>query len=357
MTRRPPAVDLRSDTVTRPTAGMTAAMVGATVGDDVFGDDPTVIALQERVAALVGKEAALFVPSGTMANQLAVRAHCRSGDEVLAHARSHVFNYESGAAAALAGVQLRVLDSDDGSLPVEVLEASVHGDEDAHLAPTRLVCFENTQNGCGGVVVPERNVEAVAAIARARGLAMHLDGARLMNASLATGRPPGALAAPFDTVSLCFSKGLGAPVGSALCGSSELIRRAHRFRKMYGGGMRQAGILAAAGLYALEHHVERLADDHRRARRLAEALAGMPGAVVDLERVQTNLVYFALHPGHSLGRPAADGRPGIVHALAQRGVLITGSPARLRAVTHLDVDDRGLDRAIDALGELLSAPV
>ena len=340
-------IDLRSDTVTRPTAAMKQAMVTAELGDDVFGDDPTVAALEERAAGLLGKEAALYVPSGTMANQLALRVHTQPGDEVIAHARCHIHNYESGAPAALWGVTVRAVDSADGSLPEEQVLAALHTDSDPHLAPTRLVCFENTHNACGGTVVPQEAIERVARLARGNGLGVHLDGARLLNAAVASGRTAADLARSADTVSLCLSKGLGAPVGSVLAGPLALIRRARRFRKMLGGGMRQAGIIAAAGLWALEHNVSRLADDHRRARHLAEALAAMPGVSIDLPRVQTNIVYFGVDPTHPLAAHLGA-------RLAEAGVLVTGHGLRYRAVLHLQVDDAQTERAIATLRGLLS---
>ncbi len=346
-------IDLRSDTVTRPTAAMRAAMASAEVGDDVFRDDPTVLALEARVAALLGKEAALFVPSGTMANQLAVRVHCPPGTELICHTGAHVYNYEGGA-AALAGVQVRPIESADGLLPVESLDRAFHDHCDAHLAPTACVALENTHNACGGVALAESGVRLVASWARARNLALHLDGARLWNASAALQRPVGELAAPFDTVSVCFSKGLGAPVGSALAGSHEAIRRALRYRKALGGGMRQVGVLAAAAAHALDHHLPLLVHDHRRARVLAEALVATPGLTCDLTRVQTNLVYFGTEAGHPFGALDASGRPALVGLLAERGVLITGSATRLRAVLHLDIDDAALGEVLAALTSLRS---
>jgi threonine aldolase len=310
------------------------------------------LALERRVASLLGKEAALYVPSGTMANQLAIRVHTRPGDEVISHAGAHLYNYESGAQAALAGIAIRPIASGDGSLPLEQVRASLHLSDDPHFAPTSLICFENTHNGCGGAVVPPENVTAVAALARAHDIALHLDGARLMNAAEAAGETPASLAMPFDTVSICLSKGLGAPVGSVLAGPHREITQALRFRKMYGGAMRQAGVLAAAGLYALDHHVERLRDDHRRARRLAEALAVTPGYLIDLAQVQTNLIYFDLDPNHGLGRA---GGSALVVRLAEEGIFITGGAHRLRAVTHLDVDDDGLDRAIASFRRVAAA--
>ncbi|MSP92300.1 MAG: low-specificity L-threonine aldolase [Myxococcales bacterium] len=349
----PHIVDLRSDTVTRPTAAMRAVMAAAPVGDDVFDDDPSVHFLQDKVAELLGKESALFVPSGTMANQLAVRAHCRPGDEAVLHARSHVFNYEGGAAAALSGVTLRPIDSMDGSLGAAAVAAALHLGDDPHLAPTRLIAYENTHNGCGGVVLDPVDVDAVCALARRHGLGLHLDGARLYNAAIASGTSIAALAAPFDTVSLCLSKGLGAPVGSLLAGDRGRIAHARRWRKAMGGGMRQAGILAAAGTYALDHHVERLADDHARARRFAASIATIDGLRVDVGQVQTNLVYFDVDPASpAVRRWSADvGAMRVVLAarLRERGVWIAGTAARLRAVFHLDVDDGGLERALAAL--------
>lgn len=343
-----PAVDLRSDTVTRPTPEMRRAMIDAPLGDDVFGDDPSVNALEAEAAELLGKERALFVPSGTMANQLALRAQTRLGDEVLLHHKSHIFNYESGAAPAISGLSLRTLDSPDGTLDPQAVAENLHLSDDPHFAPTTLVCFENTHNGCGGCVLPRANVDAVAALVRPHGIGLHLDGARLMNAAVASGVEARELAAPFDTVSLCLSKGLGCPVGSVLAGSNDTIARAYRFRKMLGGGMRQAGLLAAAGSHALAHHVARLADDHRRARQLAEALAGMPGVSVALDRVHTNLVYFQLSDDHPLAGLEESGQSKLVVALAAHDVWITGGVHRLRAVTHLDVDDAALEHTLCA---------
>ena len=348
-------IDLRSDTVTRPTAAMRAAMAAAAVGDDVFGDDPSVIALEQRVAALLAKEAGLFVPSGVMANQIAVRLHARPGQEAIVHAGCHIYNYEGGAAAALSGVTLRPLGSPDGTLPPDEVRLHIHGSADPHLAVTRLIAFENTHNACGGAIVPQANVLAVAAIARAAGLALHLDGARLLNAAVASATAAADLAQPFDTVSLCLSKGLGAPVGSVLAGPAGLIAEARRIRKLFGGGMRQAGVLAAAGLHALEHHVLRLADDHRRARRLAEVIARTAGLTCNLGQVQTNLVYFDITPDHPAMRQPTDARLRLTAALRERGLLVAGGPLRLRAVTHLDVGDADIDHAAAILGEAVGA--
>lgn len=331
-------VDLRSDTVTRPTADMREAMLAATVGDDVFGEDPTVNALEARVAALLGKEAALFTSSGTMANQLAIACSTRPGDEVIVGEGAHVAFYEVGAAAALSGVQFAIAGA-GGFFDADELEAARK--PPAYYYPrTSLVCLENTHNRSGGRVLEPARVTEVAERARAHGLAMHLDGARLWNACIALGQEPGSLAAPFDTVSVCFSKGLGAPVGSMLVGPAELVLRARRLRKMWGGGMRQAGMLAAAAAHALDHHRARLADDHRRAQALA---AGLHGGAMQVPTPDTNVVLVSLR-GH-----AAD----VVARAKERGVLVSEwAPRQLRLVTHLDVDDASIERAIGVLREV-----
>ena len=327
-------VDLRSDTVTRPTPGMREAMARAEVGDDVFGDDPTVNRLQERIAAMLGKEAALFLPSGTQSNLAAVMSHCGRGDEMIVGQMAHTYRWEAGGAAVLASVQPQPLEHQpDGTLALADIEAAIKPD-DPHFARTRLLCLENT---LGGKVLPQSYMGDATALARRHGLATHLDGARLFNAATALGVPAGDIAQHFDSVSVCFSKGLGAPVGSALCGSRELIERARRVRKMLGGGMRQAGVLAAAALYALDHHLERLADDHALARRLAEGLRGIPGLVV--EPPETNMVFVEV----DRGRAAA-----LLEHLKAQGVLATGL-YRLRFVTHLDLDADGIDHAIAAI--------
>lgn len=342
-------IDLRSDTVTRPSAAMRAAMAAAEVGDDVHGDDPTVIRLQEHAARLLGKESALFFPSGTMANQAAVRAQTQRGDEVYLHAQAHLMFYEQGA-TTLSGVQLRCFDSDDGTLDLARMEAYVHNDDDVHFAPTRLVCLENTHTHCGGVIVPYAHLQAVRAFCDRHGLALHLDGARLGNAVAATGISFADYAALCDTVSLCLSKGLGAPVGSVLAGSAATIAAARRARKVYGGGMRQAGIVAAGGLYAIEHNVARLADDNRRARVLAEALVAVPGLEVDLARVQTNMV---LADTRTAGLPAAE----LVERLRTYGVLgLAEGVWTVRFVTHLDVDDEDVAAAVTAVRQILTVP-
>ncbi len=339
-----PLIDLRSDTVTQPTPAMRRAMAEAEVGDDVFGDDPTVQRLEARVAELLGKEAALFVPSGTMANQLAVRVQTEPGDEILVEGEAHLYYYEAGAPAALSGVMCRCLPGRRGVFTAADLEAALRPG-DVHFPPTRLVCVENTHNRGGGKLWPLDTLRAVAAGARRHGLRLHLDGARLWNASVASGVPECDYAALFDTVSVCFSKGLGAPVGSALAGPAELIARARRFRKMFGGGMRQVGILAAGALYALEHHRTRLAEDHARARRLAETLAALPGAALDPATVETNLVYFRV-----TRQPAAE----VVAALAAEGVRVLASgPDTIRAVPHLNVTDAEFARALEVFCRVL----
>ena len=324
-------IDLRSDTVTRPTPAMRDAMARAELGDDVFGDDPTVNALQAAVAARLGKEAALFVPTGTMSNLCGLMAHCQRGDEYLVGQMAHTYRWEGGGAAVLGSIQPQPLAQQaDGSIALADIEAAIKPD-DAHFAMTRLLALENTW---GGQVLPQSYVEAACALAHGRGLATHLDGARLFNAAVASGRTPAELAAPFDSVSVCFSKGLGTPAGSALVGSKELIARAHRVRKMLGGGMRQAGVLAAAALHALDHHVERLAEDHAHARLLAEGLQGLDG--VSVTPPQTNIVFVDIVPEKARG---------LVERLKAGGVLCTGL-YRVRLVTHLDLSRADIERAI-----------
>lgn len=333
-------VDLRSDTVTKPTAAMREAMARAEVGDDVFGDDPTVNALQERIAAMLGKEAALFVPSGTQSNLIAIMSHCGRGDEYIVGQMAHTYRWEAGGAAVLGSVQPQPLEHQaDGTLALNDIAAAIKPD-DAHFARSRLLCLENT---LGGKALSLAYMAEATALVRQRGLATHLDGARLFNAATALGVPAREIAQHFDTVSVCFSKGLGAPVGSALCGSKALIKSAHRWRKMLGGGMRQAGVLAAAALHALDHHVRRLADDHTLAKRLAAGLSALPH--IQVEAPQTNIVFADVQ-----GERAA----GLMEHLKSRGVLATGL-YRLRFVTHLDVDAEGVDRAIAAVREHLTA--
>jgi threonine aldolase len=341
------AIDLRSDTVTRPTAAMREAMARAEVGDDVYGEDPTARALEARIAEICGKEAALFVPSGTMGNQLAIMAHTRRGDEVVIGEGAHCAWYESGAAPALSGVQFAVA-GQGGLFTADELEAAIK--PDAYYHPrTSLVALENTHNRAGGRVFPHGDVVRIAAAARARGLAVHIDGARIWNASVATGLAVSELLWPADTASVCFSKGLGAPVGSALVGPRELIVRAHRFRKMLGAGMRQVGVLAAAALHALEHHRAKLVDDHRRAAALARSLAGCKGALVDLSAVETNIVKIEL-PGLDAGRASS--------LAAERGLLLNPTgPHTLRAVLHLDIDDEQAAAAASILADVIASLV
>lgn len=323
-----PRYDLRSDTVTRPSPDMKRAMMEAPLGDDVLGDDPTVKRLEALLAERLGKEAALFFPSGTQANQTAIHVQTERGAEVLVERRAHVFNYEAGAPAALSGVQLHPIDTADGVLRVAELAGRVRS-TDVHHPQTRLVCLENTHNGHGGRVWPIEEMEAVGDWARAVGLAVHLDGARLFNAVVASGVPAARWAACADTVSVCLSKGLGAPVGTCLAGTAETIVRARRVRKRWGGGMRQVGILAAAGIYALEHNVERLAEDHAAARGIAEGLARVEGLRVDPAGVHSNILLIEVERG------AAE---DLVRALGGQGVdVLAVGPATIRAVLHLDV--------------------
>jgi len=337
-------VDLRSDTVTQPTAAMRAAMMSAPLGDDVFADDPTVNALQERIADMLGFEAALFVPTGTQSNLCGIMAHCQRGDEFIVGQLAHCYRWEGGGAAVLGSVQPQPLQNQsDGSLDLQAIEDAIKPD-DAHFAKSRLLCLENT---LGGKLLPFDYVQSATQLAQDRGLLRHLDGARLFNAAVAQAAITGStaqqearrIAQCFDSVSVCFSKGLGAPVGSALCGSREFIGRAHRVRKMLGGGMRQSGVLAAAALHALDHHIERLADDHALAKRLAQGLQAIEGLAV--EAPHTNIVFVDLQ-GAARQRSAA-----LMDHLQDSGVRATGL-YRLRFVTHLDVDAAGIDKTIAA---------
>jgi threonine aldolase len=335
-------IDLRSDTVTRPTPAMREAIARAEVGDDVFGDDPTVNALQERMAQMLGKEAALFMPTGTQSNLCALMSHCQRGDEYIVGQMAHTYRWEAGGGAVLGSIQPQpIAHQADGTLALTDIEASIKPD-DPHFARSRLLCLENT---LGGRLMPMAYLKGATALARQHGLSTHLDGARLFNAAVGMGGDPRAnaraMADLFDSVSVCFSKGLGAPAGSALVGSKELIARARRVRKMAGGTMRQAGILAAAAMFALDHHVDRLADDHVRARRLADALQGLPG--VNVQSPQTNMVFI------DLPRERA---ATVVARLREQGVLSTGL-YQLRLVTHLDVNDQDIDTAIAVLRQAL----
>jgi threonine aldolase len=331
-------IDLRSDTKTRPGDEMRRMMAAAPVGDDESGEDPTVNRLQEHAADLFGKEAALFFPTGTMSNQVALRVQANAGDEVFIHARSHIVQWEMGAAAALSGLQLRQFDSPDGTLDGEELELYVRTDEDADDSVTRVVSLENTHNAAGGVVYPQEKIREMRSFCDRHGLGLHLDGARVFNAHVATGLSLRELAEPFDSLNACLSKGLGAPVGSLLLGSEGLVRRAVRYRLQFGGAMRQVGIVAAGGLYALEHNIARLADDHRRARDLAGRLASVPGLAVDVGRVQTNMVIAD-------PRPAGLTADQVVAAAAPAGLLADPNPYGIRFVTHLDVDDADIEEA------------
>jgi threonine aldolase len=345
-----PMIDLRSDTVTKPSAAMRDAMAQAEVGDDVFGEDPTVNRLQEVAARLMGKEAALFVPSGTMANQLAVRLHTKPGDEMIVEAGAHIVRYESGAAAGLSGVQTCWLAGTRGVLQPDQIEAAIRPG-DYHNPPTALISLENTHNRGGGAIYPLQTTISIRKIAEPRGIAMHLDGARLFNAVVATGIPAAEYARHFDTVSFCLSKGLGAPVGSLICADAARIVTLRRLRKMFGGGMRQAGILAAAGLYALEHNIDRLAEDHRQAKRLAAALAGIPGIAIDPDQVETNIVVFDIRETQQSASEA-------LARLKAHGVLLVAfGPTTLRAVTHLDVSSDQIEQACTILRKVfISSP-
>jgi len=332
-------IDLRSDTVTRPTAGMRKAMELAEVGDDVYGEDPTINRLQALAARMLGKEAALFVPSGTMSNLLSLLAHCARGDEYIAGLDAHIYRWEGGGGAIFGGIQPQPLDFEpDGTLDLAKVSRAVKS-PDHHHAVTRLLCLENTQ---GGRVLPLDYLDRAFDCARSHGLALHLDGARLFNAAVALGVPAARIAAHFDTVSVCLSKGLGAPVGSVLCGSAELVDKAHRWRKVAGGGMRQSGILAAAGIYALEHNVERLAEDHRNARALAAGLAEVEGLWVT--PAHTNILFVT---------PPAGSAAPLREALAAEGILLGGGD-NLRLVTHLDVSAQDVARTVEAFQRFFS---
>jgi threonine aldolase len=329
-------VDLRSDTVTRPTPEMREAMAKADVGDDVFGEDPAVNELQRRVAKMVNKEAALFVPSGTMANLLAIKSQTQPADTAILHLDSHPFNYESGGMAMIAGVMTKTLGGDYGILSPEAVQSALCLNPDHHYSPTTFVAIENTTNRGGGAIYPIETVTEIGRIARENGLKAHCDGARIFNAVVESGVPIDGYATHVDTIAFCFSKGLGAPAGSILAGPQETIELAHRYRKMLGGGMRQAGILAAAALHALDHHVARLKEDHRRARQFREALEGVHGIEFPLPS-PTNIVYVQV----------PDAMEFIGH-IGERGVLVLPvGNRRIRCVFHLDIDDDGLARAID----------
>ncbi len=334
-------IDLRSDTVTRPTPAMRKAMAEAEVGDDVFGEDPTVNALQEKVANLLRKEAALFVPSGTMANQLAIKSHTQPGDEVVIEASSHPYNFEGGAGAALSGVQFQCLKGERGILDASQIEEAIRP-ADHHFPVTKLICLENTHNRGGGSIYPLEKMAKIYRLAKSKGLLLHLDGARLWNASIATGINPYEYAQCADSVSVCLSKGLGAPIGSLVAGSKSFIDRVHRFRKMFGGGMRQVGIIAAAGIYALNHHLERLKEDHRNAKRLAVGLKEFKGVSIDPKHVETNIVIFDVTQTGMTGSQVAE-------AMKKEGVLIHAfGKTQIRLVTHLDVSAEDIEKVLKA---------
>jgi threonine aldolase len=340
----PAPIDLRSDTVTKPTPGMRAAMAAAEVGDDVIDVDPTVERLQSRCAELLGKEAAIFVPSGTMANQIAVRLHCQAGDELICDVESHIYNYEQGAFAQLTGVATRTVEGRYGVMTVEQLRDLIRPDNE-HMVRTRLVWIENTHNRGAGRVQPHENLAEICRWAEQNGLRRHLDGARLFNAEVASGIPVADWARHFDTVSVCFSKGLGAPVGSALAGPRDLIRLARRHRKVLGGGMRQAGIIAAGALYALENNVQRLAEDHANAQRLAEAIRATEGLTLQPPEIDTNMVIFKVDPAVATAAQ-------LVSRLQESGVLVLAfGPTKIRAVTHLDVTEAEVRRAGEIIRE------
>jgi threonine aldolase len=335
-------IDLRSDTVTKPTPAMLVAMTTAKLGDDVFGEDPTIIELERRVASMFGKEAGLFVPSGTMSNQIAVRIHCRPQDEILIESTSHIYLWEAGGPAALSGVTCRTLDGRFGLLDVSDFKDKIRPD-DVHAVRTRLVCLENTHNRGGGTVYPLATIASISEWARANKLAMHLDGARIWNAMIATDVSPLEWGRHFDTVSVCFSKGLGTPVGSALLGSREDISFGRRIRKLFGGGMRQAGILAAACLYALDNNVNRIKEDHENAQLLAAAISSVPGLTLVPPRVETNLVWFEVSAKLGTAREVAD-------CLLKGGVKVAVLGKQIiRAVAHLDVSRNDCIRASEVI--------
>jgi threonine aldolase len=341
-----PVIDLRSDTVTLPSDEMRRAMAEAPVGDDVFGEDPTIRRLETTAAERTGKEAALFVTSGTMSNLVAIMSHCGRGDEAIVGSESHILHYEVAGAAGVAGVQLRAVPNDArGRIDPSVVEATIRG-ENVHTPSTSLLCIENTHNRCGGAVVPVEDIEALADVAHQHGVRVHIDGARIFNAAAALGTSVATVVTPADSIGFCLSKGLGAPVGSVLCGSGEFIARARKMRKMVGGGMRQGGIIAAAGVYALEHMVDRLADDHANAKLLARGLAELPTIDLDPETIETNIVIFGVR-GDWLG---------FARSMKQAGVLSTiTAPGRLRMVTHFGIERADIEEALQRVRHAASA--
>ncbi|MFC1481504.1 threonine aldolase family protein [Candidatus Neomarinimicrobiota bacterium] len=339
-------IDLRSDTLTKPSPEMREAMMAAPVGDDVFGEDPTINELQDEVARLLGKEAALLVPSGTMSNQLAIKTHTNPADEVICELGAHIMNYESAGPAFHSQVQLQPLHGERGIFTAEQVEEVIRP-INVHQPPSRLIAIENTANRAGGTIFPLDEIEAISQVAQQHNLGLHMDGARLMNAVVATGIPAAKWSSPFDSVSICLSKGLGAPVGSVLAGSKDFITRAHRYRKLFGGGMRQAGILAAAGLFALKHQVDDLRLDHQRAKTLAECLANLPGILINPDHVETNIVIFTVDEDKFSGDEAEQ-------RLRQAGVnCLAFSKQKVRLVTYRDLSAQDIEGALKIFKEVL----
>ena len=339
-------IDLRSDTVTQPTEGMRKAMLEAEVGDDVLGDDPTVIKLQNKAAELLGKEAALYVPSGTMSNIVATRTHTSPGDEIVTEAHSHIYRYEGGAFAALSGCSVALVDGKNGLMTSEQVSSSIRKAEGSlsHYPNGSLVCVENTAQGGGGSVYSQEAIDDICKVAREKDCKLHMDGARLFNASVASNTDPARMVRDFDSISICLSKGLGAPIGSVLVGSKEDLAQAHRWRKMFGGGMRQAGMMAAAGIYALENNIDRLREDHRRARKFAEALVEMPNFSVNLDTVQSNIVYIGVGKGRS---------KQMIEKLAKQDIdILDTDDSTIRAVFHLHIGDEDLEKIIEVFAQL-----
>lgn len=342
-------VDLRSDTVTKPTDEMRQLIATAKVGDDVLGDDPTIIALQNMISELLGKEAALFVPSGTMSNAIAIRTHTKPGDEIITESTSHIYIYEGGGYAALSGCSVALVPGKLGIMTPEDVEKAIRKSDGSlgHFPNGSLVCVENTSNRGGGTCYSQENLDAIAKVAHQNDCAVHMDGARLFNAAIATGTTPARIVRDYDSISICLSKGLGSPVGSLLVGSSEFIAQAHRWRKMFGGGMRQAGVIAAAGIYALEHNISRLDDDHKRANKLASAINEMEMFSVNIEGVQTNMVYIEINGDLNANQVVEKLAEHDVHVLALGDNL-------LRAVTHIHITDEDINKSINAFKTISS---
>jgi threonine aldolase len=336
-------IDLRSDTVTRPSKAMREAIFAAEVGDDIYGEDPTVNKLQEKCAALTGKEKALFVTSGCLGNQLAIKAQTVPGDEVMCESESHIFNYETAAPSVISQVQMVTIPGKNGAMEISEISKRVRSSE-YYFPKTRLICLENTHNRAGGTILPVENIKAVSEFAVKNGIKVHIDGARIFNASVETGISVKEYAGHADSISFCFSKGLGAPVGSILCGDAEFITRAHKWRKILGGGMRQAGILAAAAIYALDNNIERLKEDHKKAKYFAEEISELDGIGIDLPSVQTNIIIFGC---------SKYSRPELIKSLKERGVAISaGSYDNMRAVFHKDVSMEQVIKAVNIFKEI-----